>query len=557
MTLTQEERLLREKGFKTHRMVLEESFWHRFAYHVFREYGQASLSLCPAIDEGSGDFTVTCNTEKEEPIFRFSVPRDKVKQALFILKDHLPNQHGLAIHPVPLKSIFKISLNTELDLEVRPIIQILQENEETRFIEECIPDHFRYGDLVYIRELGILAELEPPGARQKKFMSPRRMTLKKSQVPVFLSEFEDVLRDDANLVDTSVRNLKIFNTFDRIEITPDALDRDWLWISMHYGSGDTSVSLADILQARQKGQRYIPTKEGWVDCLAPDFESFEPIIESLSERIEAPGGKSGRSVKLSRIELLRLQALQEKPWKLMPAEDRNTGILLERILDWRPPRKIPPPKGLKSELRPYQKLGVEWLSFLYENGLGGLLCDDMGLGKTHQAMALMLLIAGENKPGAPVLVVCPTSVLSHWEGKIRDYAPGLKATVFHGGQRNFKEAVKQSGVIITSYGVLRNDINKLKRLQCPLAVFDEIQQVKNPKTGAFKAAREIPARVKLGLTGTPIENNLVDLKALFDIILPGYFGSGRTSRKGSSSPSNRSPEGPNEAPFGNSYPRLP
>jgi SNF2 family DNA or RNA helicase len=179
---------------------------------------------------------------------------------------------------------------------------------------------------------------------------------------------------------------------------------------------------------------------------------------------------------------------------------------------------------MSSSLRPYQKVGLEWLYFLFENGLGGLLCDEMGLGKTHQLMALMVALREHGGIDGPFLVACPTTVLSHWHDKIRDHAPGLKATIFHGGQRDLQEGLTEGDVLLTSYGILRNDIGQLESVPFAMAVFDEIQYLKNPKTRSFEAASRLDARIKLGLTGTPIENDLWELRALLDLTVPGYLG---------------------------------
>lgn len=194
------------------------------------------------------------------------------------------------------------------------------------------------------------------------------------------------------------------------------------------------------------------------------------------------------------------------------------------MLELKPARLLPALGGLTSPLRSYQKLGVEWLLFLFENGLGGLLCDDMGMGKTHEVMGLMVALREKGRLKKPFLVVCPTTVLSHWQGKISVHAPALKGAVFHGGQRDLEKTLRDSDVLITSYGILRRDIELLKKIPFPLAVFDEIQNVKNPQTLAYEAARNLQATVKIGLTGTPIENKLGELKALFDLTVPGYLG---------------------------------
>ena len=263
MTLSDSEQVMWECGVKTIRRVLEESFWYRLAYHGFREFGDKGISFHPSIEEASGAFTVTCGRVGSDPIFRMVVPRGKVKSLLGAFKELLPNQHGLSIHPIPLKSIFKISTTTELDLEVRPIIKVLQENGEVRFFEREDLERFRYGDLIYIKEVGILAELEPPGEMPRKFTAPVTMILKKSQVPSFVHELGDEFQNGPHIIDASVKSLKIYKQFDRVEISPEALDRDWCWLSVRYGFGNSSISLTEILRAKREGQRFISTTDGW------------------------------------------------------------------------------------------------------------------------------------------------------------------------------------------------------------------------------------------------------------------------------------------------------
>ena len=519
MTLSTNERTMAKMGFKSHRQVLEENAWFRVFYHGYRELGVGGCTFHPAIEETNGTFTVTCKRLEEELIFRIVIPRNKVKEVLLAFKDCLPNQHGLAIHPIPLKSLFKVSMNTELDLEVRPIIQVLQEDGEARFFERKDLKKFRYENLVYIKELGLLAEFEPPGKMQRKFVSPIKMILKKSQIPSFLQEFGEELSEGPHIVDASVKSLKIFKRYDRLEISPKAFDRDWCWLSMNYGFGNTSISLAEILQAKKDGQRYIPTANGWIDCQSADFEPLGRLLRPFPvEKMT----KQAKGIKLSRLDLLRLQTSSRG--SLNVTGQGKIVEMTKRILEWRPARSIPPFKGMTSSLRTYQKLGLEWLYFLFENSLGGLLCDEMGLGKTHQVMALMLALREHDSVEEPFLVICPTTVLSHWHEKIRDHAPGLKANVFHGGQRNLMDSVKDGDVLLTSYGILRNDIGQFENVPFTLAVFDEIQYIKNPKTQAYDAAKKLNARIKLGLTGTPIENTLWELKALFDLVVPGYLG---------------------------------
>lgn len=519
MTLSDNERGMEESGYKSLRRVLEESVWYRIAYHCFREFGEEENTFHPAIEENSGAFTITCRHSGADPAFRINVPRDKVKKLLMAFSEFVPNQHGLMIHPVPLKSIFKISATTELDLEVRPVVQVLQEGGETKFFEREDLERFRYGDLVYIKELGLLAEMESPGNLQRRFVSPNKMVLKRSQVPSFLQEFREEIESDSHIIDASVKRLKIYTRSDEIKITPETINRDWCWLSFKYGFGSSSLSLTEILRAKRDGQHYLSTGEGWVDCQSEEFEGLDPLVDRAS--IEEDGDQVDR-VRLSKMDLLRLKASTSRPIQVTGGSD--TASLLNKVLELRPAQPLPDLKGLTSALRPYQKTGTEWLLFLFENGFGGLLCDDMGMGKTHEVMAFMVSLLERKAIKEPFLVVCPTTVLSHWCQKISVYAPGLKAVVFHGGQRDLQDALKGNSVILTSYGILRNDIDELRCIPFSVAVFDEIQNIKNPQTLAYEAARNIRASMKLGLTGTPIENSLIELKALLDLTVPGYLG---------------------------------
>jgi hypothetical protein len=478
VTITENERLMLERGFKTRRQVLEESLWYRVAYHGYREFGAGGCTFQPAIEEKSGSFQVACSRDGE-PVFRMAIPRQTVKTILLAFSKFLPNQHNMPVHPVPLKSIFKISANTELDLEIRPLIRVIQEDGEERFFEREDLERFRYGNLVYIKELGIMAELERSG-RERKFKAPVKMVLKKSQVPTFLEDFGDEIREGGHMVGEEVKALRIFKKADRVEISPGAIDRDWCWLDVKYGFGNSSVSLREILGAKNEGQRFIGIADGWLDCLSPDLDRIAGPFRSTPAL-----DRSGR-MQFSRLDLFRLKATME-----IPLEVKGRGKpkrVLDGILQLRPSHALPALKGMTSRLRPYQELGTEWIIFLFENGFGGLLCDEMGLGKTHQIMAFMLFLKGHTKVKEPFLVICPTTVLSHWKNKIREHAPGLKAAVYYGGQRNLQEALKEHDLLITSYGILLRDVEQLERCAFSLAVFDEIQFIKNAQTLTCKAA---------------------------------------------------------------------
>ncbi|MBW2180532.1 MAG: DEAD/DEAH box helicase family protein, partial [Deltaproteobacteria bacterium] len=316
--------------------------------------------------------------------------------------------------------------------------------------------------------------------------------IEKAEVPDFLEKFGNDLRKGPYLLDNQVKNLKIFKQYDKIEITLDAIEREWTWISLEYRFGNTDISLQQLFNARQKGKRFIETKEGWIDLHSKKLEELKVLPDLGEAEIE---GRKDHSL-----------------------------TLLNNILELKSITPLPQFRGMTSRLREYQKIGVEWLWFLYENGFGGLLCDDMGLGKTHQIMAFMLCLHENGYAKDPFLVVCPTTVLSHWQRKIIEHAPGLNPVTYHGGARNLKEAMAGCKLLLTSYGVMRRDIEMLEKINFSIAVFDEIQHVKNSKTLGYGAAKNVKAAIKLGLTGTPIENALTELKSLMDLTVPNYLG---------------------------------
>jgi hypothetical protein len=157
------EKMLLERGHESRRYALEGTFWFRFAYHCYREFGKEGIELRPSINQQTGDFMLSCLDDSGLNLFHLFVPGTRVKELLNNLGDHLSNQHRMSIHPVPLKTIFKISMNTELDLDIRPQIRMIQQGGESTFFERLDLERFRYGDLIYIKELGILAQLKKQG----------------------------------------------------------------------------------------------------------------------------------------------------------------------------------------------------------------------------------------------------------------------------------------------------------------------------------------------------------------------------------------------------------
>ena len=517
-TLNENERKMLDRGLKTRRMALEEKFWYIVAYHAYRECGTRKITLHSAIDPRTGEFILNIFDSKYKLVFQIRVPRPRVKAVIEALKNFDPEYQGLEIHPVALISRFKITQNSNREIEITPILQLTLQNGRSHMREKADLKKYRYGKLYYFPDLEILGEHHQPKQLPAGLDGFEKRTIKKEDIPGLLTAIGEDLADGLLIPDKSLSALTVFQRPDQINITPKALERDWYWISVIYGFGNGGLSLHEILRARAEGRRFIEVSDGWMDTQAPGYENLEKLLNASDANLS----KRTNRVKLSRLDLLRLQATSAQALKV----DGSKGMAdrLTRLLNFKPARPLPRIKGMASELRGYQLLGVEWITFLYENGLGGLLCDDMGLGKTHEVMAFMQFLRRYRNIKKPFLVVCPTTVLSHWDSKIREHAPDLKAAVYHGGMRDFKAALETGDVLLTSYGIMRRDVAILRKRAFGLAVFDEIQNIKNHLTLAYAAAVQIRARMKLGLTGTPIENSLIELKALMDLVIPGYLG---------------------------------
>ena len=195
-----------------------------------------------------------------------------------------------------------------------------------------------------------------------------------------------------------------------------------------------------------------------------------------------------------------------------------------------------PPCKLNVEMRSYQQAGLNWLAFLRRFNLHGALCDDMGLGKTLQTLSIIasdhyeLKKAKSDKVFVRSLIVCPASLTGHWEAEIRQYCPTLESPLLYVGPSNYRHAhlekkLAESEIVVTSYDVLRSDASHFSDLNWNYCVLDEGHLIKNPKTKLSAAVRGLKAKRRLLLSGTPIQNNLLELWALFEFLLPGYLGS--------------------------------
>jgi len=202
-----------------------------------------------------------------------------------------------------------------------------------------------------------------------------------------------------------------------------------------------------------------------------------------------------------------------------------------------------PPLGLLEDvLRPYQKQGVAWLQFLRENRFGGILADEMGLGKTLQTLAFLRALRNEiacapdlNPQSTirnPHLIICPTSLVFNWVAEAKKFTPEFKVLALQGADRHgLFEAIPKSDLIITSYALIRRDAERYQELEFDTLVLDEAQHIKNRQTQNAVAVKAVRANQRLVLTGTPMENSVLDLWSIFDFLMPGYLGAAQDFRE--------------------------
>ena len=196
---------------------------------------------------------------------------------------------------------------------------------------------------------------------------------------------------------------------------------------------------------------------------------------------------------------------------------------------------LDPPAGLKTELRPYQRVGYGWLRLLADHSLGGCLADDMGLGKTCQALTFLL---GEQEAGRltrPWLLVCPNSIVANWRKETERFAPSLRLHIRQGAGRSrgaeLERALRESDLVVCSFGIIHRDFDELRDIAWGGLIVDEAQNLKNPGAKQTRAVRRLQAPVRFALTGTPLENRLTDLWSIMEILNPGFLGPERTFRR--------------------------
>ncbi|ANY68271.1 helicase SNF [Paenibacillus sp. BIHB 4019] len=309
--------------------------------------------------------------------------------------------------------------------------------------------------------------------------------------------------------------------------------------------GNVDLSEAEFMRLAEENRRLMKIGGEWVHLDPQDVAQIRSWVSKM-------GKKSGLSFRdIMEMHLMGGAVLEEEEEQVhdLRAEvelNEHLSRWLEQLQHTSEIPLIDKPEGFLGELRPYQLQGVSWLLFLRRFGFGGCLADDMGLGKTIQFMAYLVYVKEQREQQhelgaslalahAPSLLVCPTSVIGNWEKELEKFAPQLKVHLHYGPKREkgeaFEEAVRDMDLVITSYSLAQLDEEDLGEVSWDALCLDEAQNIKNIYTKQSAAIRKLPARHRVALTGTPMENRLTELWSIYDFINPGYLGGVNEFRK--------------------------
>ncbi len=434
------------------------------------------------------------------------VHKSEISSFLRVHRDELEGLKGFFSNKCPLeKSGLEIFLNEAGRIVARPHFQFYPPYQSSQVQI--------FGEYTYVEGEGfceIPYEKRVPEAYVKEKIIPI------ADETYFILYELDTLRDCIFSIQKELKKPKdLFVRVRKLQKSGRTKAAEWLLDAVL----ETEIGIVDLFsiwQGVQENKRYLFTPAGLLLLKTPRFSWLKNITKGRWL-------KEGKQLRLSTMEWLRLTVFEDlRPPLGTSAADRETRDLIQKLTSFKTDQSIDL-SGFKSDLRSYQEVGVRWLWFMYLHGLSGLLCDEMGFGKTHQAMGLIAAAQNMEGTGRKILVVCPTSVIYHWEELLKNFLPNVRVLVFYGITRKLEAFQENADILVTSYGTLRSEKEALSQIEFEIAIFDELQIAKNAQSQTHKALKKIKAQMRIGLTGTPIENRLLELKALFDVVIPGYL----------------------------------
>ncbi len=504
------EKSLNKNGMRSKQQNIDSSLWAYLAHLLFLHFPVEKLQIK---QDGSKAYILYYRVANQT-LFSVRLAREHTWELLNKLS--LPD---VAVHIERAEQFSRVSfVENSADIE---IVHCCRLGDETEYTLADIATN-RYGNRYQIedtvftlksvpageqlyrtqqKQLSLFATIEENGAEDEY-----GFLVKEKNVTQFIKSNQHKLCCERHQVADTILNMKVVSLPNELILDDYKEDKDWCYLAGWYGMGNHKISLNELLLAVDAGKTLLPGQT-WLDIKNSPLAWFHELGTSRLV------GKDGR-IKVTRGEFL---ALSSQIGKITTQTKEISGTLAAFLQtdDTVVPLKTKP----ASHLRSYQRHGCNWLYQLQHYQLGGILADDMGLGKTHQALALIdLLVDTKNR----FLIVCPAAVLYHWPEKQNSFFPQLSLSVYHGSGRHLDTALKKQ-IIVTSYGVMRQDAEMLGEHTFRLLLFDEMHLLKNKKTATHAAVSLLHADTIIGLTGTPVENRVQELETLLGICLPEIF----------------------------------
>ncbi len=514
------ERTLNDAGQSSNGQVSDSSLWTQICHLIFQASPVSQWQLQRLADNKG--FCLYSN-QTDKPCLQITPSRQQLIN-LLTQTDNL----GLINIKNTVRAYSKIYFEPDDNLIIEPWLDLgKQGKHQRREIEDCIyTGYCSIKDNIF-HEIAEQKDNFAPEAKQSslpllafadKQNSTATITIPAPEVPAFLDKHLRNILSGRHDPDPALENFSINDLPDTIEVLDYNEDDDWCYLSARYTCGSRHLDLWEIIAMRDKGQDHATSKEKWLNLRNTPLDWFYKLGNN---RLQNKGEDT--VLRLTKLEMMALTSLV--PELTIPPKCQRREQIKASLANLR--RAELAADDIPAHLRDYQRTGLAWLNHLCINGIGGILADDMGLGKTHQALALLQLTIRAG--GGPALVVCPASVLPHWQDKIEKFYPDIEYKLYYGSQRRL-ETPKATQVLLTTYGVMRQDID-LTKIHFGVIIYDEIQYLKNRDNATSKAANRLNCRVCFGMSGTPVENSLTDLKAILDICLPELLGSTNDFRK--------------------------
>jgi len=300
---------------------------------------------------------------------------------------------------------------------------------------------------------------------------------------------------------------------------------DWFSISAEWEAEGIKLTPADLQRLQTATGRFVKLPDaGWMQLDAAAVQEAQETFANL--------GVDGLAPLAQRLGLEHAAHLDEAEMQRF-GDSPEATVLRKRLAEFTGIPPIPLPAGVQAELRPYQQAGFNFLCHLSRHNLGGILADDMGLGKTLQTLAWLVWLKSTHPESKPALVICPASVLHNWRREASRFTPGLKVLVLESGaaRHNLRQQIPEHDLIVTNYALLRRDLEALQRFSFRVVILDEAQFIKNPDAQITISVKQLKAAQHLALTGTPLENRLLDVWSIVDFVQPGYLGTQQKFRE--------------------------